>query len=161
MSKVQGGMKCVKYLLFVFNFIFWVSRYRFGCELLLCLICPRFCFLCLKEQGYIFFKVLPLQAWGKEKNLFAPSLPCLHPPRTAGRGETVSLPLYVAGHAWFKLSHWIFNELFVIYCWTKKSFLQVPSIPLQPASCSTRLFSRHSLFYHKLSLFEAGKSCLV
>lgn len=25
MSKVQGGMKCVKYLLFVFNFIFWVS----------------------------------------------------------------------------------------------------------------------------------------
>ncbi|XP_016092074.1 tetraspanin-2-like [Sinocyclocheilus grahami] len=23
MSKVQGGMKCVKYLLFVFNFIFW------------------------------------------------------------------------------------------------------------------------------------------
>lgn len=26
MSKVQGGMKCVKYLLFVFNFIFWVSE---------------------------------------------------------------------------------------------------------------------------------------
>ncbi|XP_071760010.1 tetraspanin-2a [Centroberyx gerrardi] len=25
MSKVQGGMKCVKYLLFVFNFIFWLS----------------------------------------------------------------------------------------------------------------------------------------
>lgn len=25
MSKVQGGMKCVKYLLFVFNSIFWVS----------------------------------------------------------------------------------------------------------------------------------------
>uniref|UniRef100_A0A3Q4ADL3 Tetraspanin n=1 Tax=Mola mola TaxID=94237 RepID=A0A3Q4ADL3_MOLML len=25
MSKVQGGMKCVKYLLFVFNFIFWVN----------------------------------------------------------------------------------------------------------------------------------------
>ncbi|KAM9409309.1 tetraspanin-2a [Pholidichthys leucotaenia] len=25
MGKVQGGMKCVKYLLFVFNFIFWVS----------------------------------------------------------------------------------------------------------------------------------------
>lgn len=25
MSKVQGGTKCVKYLLFVFNFIFWVS----------------------------------------------------------------------------------------------------------------------------------------
>ncbi|XP_067089207.1 tetraspanin-2a [Osmerus mordax] len=25
MSKVQGGMKCVKYLLFIFNFIFWVS----------------------------------------------------------------------------------------------------------------------------------------
>uniref|UniRef100_A0A3P9MBW4 Tetraspanin 2b n=2 Tax=Oryzias latipes TaxID=8090 RepID=A0A3P9MBW4_ORYLA len=25
MSKVQGGMKFVKYLLFVFNFIFWVS----------------------------------------------------------------------------------------------------------------------------------------
>ncbi|MFT7814098.1 tetraspanin-2 isoform X1 [Arapaima gigas] len=24
MSKVQGGMKCVKYLLFVFNFIFWL-----------------------------------------------------------------------------------------------------------------------------------------
>lgn len=30
MSKVQGGMKCVKYLLFVFNFIFWVSRYIYG-----------------------------------------------------------------------------------------------------------------------------------
>ncbi|XP_034725556.1 tetraspanin-2a [Etheostoma cragini] len=25
MSKVQGGMKCVKYLLFGFNFIFWLS----------------------------------------------------------------------------------------------------------------------------------------
>ncbi|XP_031157945.1 tetraspanin-2a [Sander lucioperca] len=25
MSKVQGGMKCVKYLLFMFNFIFWLS----------------------------------------------------------------------------------------------------------------------------------------
>ncbi|KAG7226795.1 hypothetical protein INR49_014144 [Caranx melampygus] len=25
MSKVQGGMKCVKYLLFVFNFVFWLS----------------------------------------------------------------------------------------------------------------------------------------
>lgn len=25
MSKVQGGMKCVKYLLFAFNFIFWLS----------------------------------------------------------------------------------------------------------------------------------------
>lgn len=25
MGKVEGGMKCVKYLLFVFNFIFWVS----------------------------------------------------------------------------------------------------------------------------------------
>ncbi|KAF4112525.1 tetraspanin-2a [Onychostoma macrolepis] len=25
MSKVQGGMKCVKYLLLVFNFIFWLS----------------------------------------------------------------------------------------------------------------------------------------
>ncbi|XP_065135742.2 tetraspanin-2a [Paramisgurnus dabryanus] len=25
MSKVQGGMKCVKYLLFVFNIIFWLS----------------------------------------------------------------------------------------------------------------------------------------
>ncbi|KAK2889529.1 hypothetical protein QQF64_028295 [Cirrhinus molitorella] len=25
MSKVQGGMKCVKYLLFIFNFIFWLS----------------------------------------------------------------------------------------------------------------------------------------
>ncbi|XP_036426972.1 tetraspanin-2a [Colossoma macropomum] len=25
MSKVQGGMKCVKYLLFFFNFIFWLS----------------------------------------------------------------------------------------------------------------------------------------
>ncbi|KAM4583454.1 tetraspanin-2-like [Fundulus diaphanus] len=25
MSKVHGGMKCVKYLLFVFNFIFWLS----------------------------------------------------------------------------------------------------------------------------------------
>ncbi|KAK5603493.1 hypothetical protein CRENBAI_006330 [Crenichthys baileyi] len=25
MSKVQGGMKCVKYLLFSFNFIFWLS----------------------------------------------------------------------------------------------------------------------------------------
>ncbi|KAI7807337.1 tetraspanin-2a [Triplophysa rosa] len=25
MSKLQGGMKCVKYLLFVFNFIFWLS----------------------------------------------------------------------------------------------------------------------------------------
>ncbi|XP_067316436.1 tetraspanin-2a [Pseudorasbora parva] len=25
MSNVQGGMKCVKYLLFVFNFIFWLS----------------------------------------------------------------------------------------------------------------------------------------
>lgn len=25
MGKVQGGMKCVKYLLFVFNFIFWLS----------------------------------------------------------------------------------------------------------------------------------------
>ncbi|XP_029358743.1 tetraspanin-2a [Echeneis naucrates] len=25
MSKVQGGMKCVKYLLFVFNFIFWLA----------------------------------------------------------------------------------------------------------------------------------------
>ncbi|XP_056293759.1 tetraspanin-2a [Pseudoliparis swirei] len=25
MDKVQGGMKCVKYLLFVFNFIFWLS----------------------------------------------------------------------------------------------------------------------------------------
>ncbi|XP_041745048.1 CD9 antigen [Coregonus clupeaformis] len=24
MSKVQGGMKCVKYILFVFNFIFWL-----------------------------------------------------------------------------------------------------------------------------------------
>ncbi|XP_034732691.1 CD9 antigen-like isoform X2 [Etheostoma cragini] len=24
MSKVEGGMKCVKYLLFVFNFIFWL-----------------------------------------------------------------------------------------------------------------------------------------
>lgn len=29
MSKVQGGMKCVKYLLFVFNFIFWVSRHSY------------------------------------------------------------------------------------------------------------------------------------
>lgn len=28
MGKVEGGMKCVKYLLFVFNFIFWVSVYR-------------------------------------------------------------------------------------------------------------------------------------
>ncbi len=28
MSKVQGGMKCVKYLLFVFNFIFWVSAMK-------------------------------------------------------------------------------------------------------------------------------------
>lgn len=27
MSKVQGGMKCVKYLLFAFNFIIWVSRH--------------------------------------------------------------------------------------------------------------------------------------
>lgn len=27
MGKVEGGMKCVKYLLFVFNFIFWVSGY--------------------------------------------------------------------------------------------------------------------------------------
>lgn len=27
MSKVQGGMKCVKYLLFFFNFIFWVSAF--------------------------------------------------------------------------------------------------------------------------------------
>lgn len=26
MGKVEGGMKCVKYLLFVFNFIFWVSN---------------------------------------------------------------------------------------------------------------------------------------
>lgn len=26
MGKVEGGMKCVKYLLFIFNFIFWVSR---------------------------------------------------------------------------------------------------------------------------------------
>ncbi|KAM8914930.1 tetraspanin-2a [Spinachia spinachia] len=25
MSKVQGGMRCVKYLLFLFNFIFWLS----------------------------------------------------------------------------------------------------------------------------------------
>lgn len=25
MGKVQGGTKCVKYLLFIFNFIFWVS----------------------------------------------------------------------------------------------------------------------------------------
>uniref|UniRef100_A0A8D3EE56 Tetraspanin 2a n=1 Tax=Scophthalmus maximus TaxID=52904 RepID=A0A8D3EE56_SCOMX len=25
MGKVEGGMKCVKYLLFVFNFIFWLS----------------------------------------------------------------------------------------------------------------------------------------
>uniref|UniRef100_A0A3Q4GLR7 Tetraspanin 2a n=1 Tax=Neolamprologus brichardi TaxID=32507 RepID=A0A3Q4GLR7_NEOBR len=25
MGKVQGGMKCVKYLLFAFNIIFWVS----------------------------------------------------------------------------------------------------------------------------------------
>lgn len=25
MGKVEGGMKCVKYLLFVFNFMFWVS----------------------------------------------------------------------------------------------------------------------------------------
>ncbi|XP_076870301.1 tetraspanin-2a [Brachyhypopomus gauderio] len=25
MSKVQGGMKCIKYLLFVFNFMFWLS----------------------------------------------------------------------------------------------------------------------------------------
>ncbi|MCJ8729485.1 hypothetical protein PDJAM_G00106800 [Pangasius djambal] len=25
MSKVQGGTKCVKYLLFIFNFIFWLS----------------------------------------------------------------------------------------------------------------------------------------
>ncbi|XP_012691731.1 tetraspanin-2a [Clupea harengus] len=25
MGKVQGGMKCVKYLLFIFNFIFWLS----------------------------------------------------------------------------------------------------------------------------------------
>ncbi|XP_062853483.1 tetraspanin-2a [Trichomycterus rosablanca] len=25
MSKVQGGAKCVKYLLFIFNFIFWLS----------------------------------------------------------------------------------------------------------------------------------------
>lgn len=25
MGKVEGGMKCVKYLLFIFNFIFWVS----------------------------------------------------------------------------------------------------------------------------------------
>ncbi|KAM3622043.1 uncharacterized protein V6R79_019733 [Siganus canaliculatus] len=25
MSKVTGGMKCVKYLLFIFNFIFWLS----------------------------------------------------------------------------------------------------------------------------------------
>uniref|UniRef100_A0A3B4VHJ3 Tetraspanin 2a n=1 Tax=Seriola dumerili TaxID=41447 RepID=A0A3B4VHJ3_SERDU len=25
MSKVQGGMKCLKYLLFIFNFIFWLS----------------------------------------------------------------------------------------------------------------------------------------
>ncbi|XP_047438078.1 tetraspanin-2a [Mugil cephalus] len=25
MGKVQGGMKCVKYLLFVFNFIFWLA----------------------------------------------------------------------------------------------------------------------------------------
>ncbi|MED6274345.1 cd81 antigen [Characodon lateralis] len=24
MGKVEGGMKCVKYLLFVFNFIFWL-----------------------------------------------------------------------------------------------------------------------------------------
>lgn len=30
MSKVEGGMKCVKYLLFVFNFIFWVSRYFYA-----------------------------------------------------------------------------------------------------------------------------------
>lgn len=28
MSKVQGGMKCVKYLLFIFNFIFWVSPFH-------------------------------------------------------------------------------------------------------------------------------------
>ncbi|KAM6981171.1 CD9 antigen-like [Aplochiton taeniatus] len=27
MSKVQGGMKCVKYLLFIFNFIFWLSGF--------------------------------------------------------------------------------------------------------------------------------------
>lgn len=26
MGKVEGGMKCVKYLLFAFNFIFWVSN---------------------------------------------------------------------------------------------------------------------------------------
>ncbi|CAM9220825.1 unnamed protein product [Lampetra planeri] len=30
MGKVEGGMKCVKYLLFVFNFIFWVM----GCFIL-------------------------------------------------------------------------------------------------------------------------------
>ncbi len=45
MSKVQGGMKCVKYLLFVFNFIFWVSplhwRFAWKQTLMLFLKHPR------------------------------------------------------------------------------------------------------------------------
>lgn len=56
MSKVQGGMKCVKYLLFVFNFIFWVSllHKRLAWEQ------QYFCFYMMKQPDHLFSVALIL-----------------------------------------------------------------------------------------------------
>lgn len=103
MSKVQGGMKCVKYLLFVFNFIFWVSRYRFACELIL-----WFWFLFLKEQEHVFLFCFLNAAfagmWERKKTCSPHRCLVYILPKLQG-GEIVRLSLYVARHAWFKLSY--------------------------------------------------------
>lgn len=58
MSKVEGGMKCVKFLLFVFNFIFWVSRYFYAVGAVS--LIPFIAAIFLKQSVSTSFALVPL-----------------------------------------------------------------------------------------------------
>ncbi len=91
MSKVQGGMKCVKYLLFVFNFIFWVSAGLHGYAVTAAVKSAHFCsplFFFFTKRSRNMFGSFILNASSSlcayEKPVRAPPLCCLHVPHAAG-----------------------------------------------------------------------------
>lgn len=96
----------------------------------------------------------------ERQNLFAPSLPCLHPPQTAGgvAGQSVCLFMLRDMPGFNQVTEFLMSYL--LFSAELRSHLsRFPPSPFSLHHVPPIYFP--SLFYYKLSLFEAGKSCLV
>lgn len=150
MSKVQGGMKCVKYLLFVFNFIFWVSPWT---------VCIETALLCFHQNviecpsDHYFFVIIiisyysltePMHVWFLTLRLRVGDLwvlcswTCLHIRNTPGK--TARPPVENMSHL---VSDWPW--LLLVY-FIEKLTVQLASIHLSCANYIPRLLLESTPF---------------